>query len=178
MVFPSMSPAIAVPSSLHPSSNIEHQAPLHFGIQFAGRRPIRTSQSDPKAIPSPLLLVPTGQLGRSASACRIRLQQRPQCFNRCFANKGYHPALDIHPERNVSSLRAREFAANINKLHDYLAESLKLAQERYQITSDERRIPPLIITPGEKVFLLSKYSKTTRHLPHELRLIHPVFHIS
>jgi hypothetical protein len=121
-----------------------------------------------------------------------------------FANKGYHPALDIHPERDVASLRAREFAANINELHDYLAESLKLAQERYQTASDERRIPPPIITPGEKVFLLSKYIKTTRpsrklaepylgpfevidrignnsirlRLPHELRLIHPVFHIS
>jgi hypothetical protein len=39
-----------------------------------------------------------------------------------FANKGYHPALDIHPEHDVASLHAQEFTSNINKLHDYLAE--------------------------------------------------------
>jgi hypothetical protein len=132
---------------------------LHFTL---GYNPQADGQSE--RANQPLLLVPTGQLGRSASACRIRLQQRPQCFNRCFPllrQQGIPPALDTHPERDVASLRAREFAANINELHDYLAESLKLAQERYQITSDKRRILPLIITAGEKVFLLSKYSKTT-----------------
>ena len=54
-----------------------------------------------------------------------------------FANKGYHPALDIHPEHNVALLHTHEFAANINELHDYLAESFKFAQECYQTTSDE-----------------------------------------
>jgi hypothetical protein len=79
-----------------------------------------------------------------------------------FANKGYHPALDIHPERDVTSLCAREFAANINELHDYLAESLKLAQQHYQTTSDDRRIPPPDFAPGDKVFLLSKHIKMTQ----------------
>jgi hypothetical protein len=46
-----------------------------------------------------------------------------------FANKGYHPVLDIHPERDVASLHAREFTTNLDKLHKYLADSLKLAQE-------------------------------------------------
>jgi transposase InsO family protein len=46
-----------------------------------------------------------------------------------FANKGYHPVLDIHPECNVASLCTCEFATNLDKLHKHLADSLKLAQE-------------------------------------------------
>ena len=121
-----------------------------------------------------------------------------------FANKGYHLALDIHPELDVASLRTREFAANLDELHSYLSDSLKIAQERYQGPTDNRRLPTPDITPGDKVFLLSKNIKTTRptrklaepylspfevidrigsnsirlRLPHELRLIHPVFHVS
>jgi hypothetical protein len=120
-----------------------------------------------------------------------------------FTNKGYHPVLDIHPKRDVASTRTREFATNLNELHKHLAESLKHAQERYQEASDNRRIPPPNIQPGDKVFVLSKNIKTTRptckltepylspfevidhigknsihlQLPHELCLIHPVFHV-
>jgi len=46
-----------------------------------------------------------------------------------FANKGYHPALDIHPKHDVVSLRACKFATNLQELHLYLADSLKLTQE-------------------------------------------------
>ena len=121
-----------------------------------------------------------------------------------FANKGYHPVLDINPERDVASLRAKEFATSLNELHEHLGESIKAAQERYQDASDNRRIPPPEINPGDKVFVLSKHIKTTRpsrklaepylgpfevidrigknslrlRLPHELRLLHPVFHVS
>jgi hypothetical protein len=121
-----------------------------------------------------------------------------------FANKGYHPTIDIHPERDAASLRAREFATDLDELHKYLADNLKVAQERYQVASDACRIPPPAINPGNKVFLLSKNIRTTRptqklaethlgpfevidhignnsihlRLPHELRLVHPVFHVS
>ena len=121
-----------------------------------------------------------------------------------FANKGYHPALDIHPERDVASLQAWEFATNLDDLHSYLADTLKLAQDRYQEASDARRIPPPPISPGDKVFVLSKNIRTTHpthklaethlgpfevidcisnnslrlRLPNELHLIHPVFHVS
>ena len=121
-----------------------------------------------------------------------------------FANKGYHPALDIHPERDVASLRAREYATNLQELHIYLADSIKLAQESYQVASDRHRIPPPPFNPGEEVFVLSKHIKTTRPsrklaepylgpfkiidrigrnsvrvaLPDDLRRIHPVFHVS
>jgi len=74
-----------------------------------------------------------------------------------FANKGYHPALDIHPERDVASLRAHEYATNLQDLHLYLANSLKLAQERYQVAANNRRIASPPFNAGNKVFVLSKF---------------------
>jgi hypothetical protein len=79
-----------------------------------------------------------------------------------FTNKGYHPALNTHPECNVTSLCAQEFVSNINKLHDYLAESLKLAQQHYQTASNDHHILPPDFAPGNKVFLLSKHIKMTQ----------------
>jgi len=79
-----------------------------------------------------------------------------------FANKGYHLALDIYPEHDVASLRAREFATNLQELHLYLAESLKLAQECYQAASDPHQTPPPPFNPSDEVFILSKFIRTTR----------------
>jgi hypothetical protein len=121
-----------------------------------------------------------------------------------FANKGYHPALDIHPERDVASLCAREFATDLHELHLFLSDSVRLAQECYQAASDLHRIPPLPFNPGDEVFILSKFIRTTRpswklaepylgpfkildcigrnsvciSLPDGLHHIHPVFHVS
>jgi len=120
-----------------------------------------------------------------------------------FVNKGYHPALDIHLEHDVVSLRAQEFATNLQELHLYLAESLKLTQEHYQAASDPHWTP-LPFNPGDEVFILSKFICTTHpshtlserylgpfkildrisrnsirvSLPNDLHRIHPVFHIS
>jgi len=79
-----------------------------------------------------------------------------------FMNKGYHPALDIHPEHDVTSLWAWEFATNLQELHLYLAESLKLTQERYQAASDPHQTPPPLFNPSDEVFILSKFIRTTR----------------
>ena len=37
-----------------------------------------------------------------------------------FANKGYHPNLTIHPERDLTSSRAREFTVDLDELHSEL----------------------------------------------------------
>jgi len=37
-----------------------------------------------------------------------------------FANKGYHPNITIHPERDIASSRAQDFAVNLDKLHQEL----------------------------------------------------------
>src|SRR3984957_14371833 len=37
-----------------------------------------------------------------------------------FANKGYHPNITVHPELEVTSAKAKEFAVNLNDLHQEL----------------------------------------------------------
>ena len=37
-----------------------------------------------------------------------------------FANKGYHPNLAIHPERDLASSQARDLVVNLDKLHQEL----------------------------------------------------------
>ena len=37
-----------------------------------------------------------------------------------FANKGYHPNLAIHPERDLASNCAQEYAIDLGELHEYL----------------------------------------------------------
>lgn len=121
-----------------------------------------------------------------------------------FANKGYHPSLGIHPEVDVASLQAREWAVSLADLHDHLRQSLTDAQARYQPSADAHRMAPPPINPGDLVFVTSKYIKTTRptrkfseqflgpfevldrigtnsirlRLPDSMRGIHPVFHVS
>ena len=34
-----------------------------------------------------------------------------------FTNKGYHPNISVHPEHNLTSTHAREFAVNLDELH-------------------------------------------------------------
>ena len=37
-----------------------------------------------------------------------------------FANKGYHPNLTVHPERDLASARARNFITDLDELHQEL----------------------------------------------------------
>ena len=39
-----------------------------------------------------------------------------------FANKGYHPNLTIHPERDLASSHAKDLVVNLDKLHKEQAE--------------------------------------------------------
>ena len=48
-----------------------------------------------------------------------------------FANKGYHMNITVHPEHNLSSAWAREYAVNLESLHQYLREEMAAAQKRY-----------------------------------------------
>src|SRR6266545_1362574 len=48
-----------------------------------------------------------------------------------FANKGYHPNLAIHPERDLASNCAREYAINLGELHKYLKTEMAKAQLRF-----------------------------------------------
>jgi hypothetical protein len=121
-----------------------------------------------------------------------------------FANKGYHPNLSIHPERDLASARAREFAQDLSELHEHLISNIREAQLRYKKSADSRRLPPPDFQIGQKVFVKAQFFRTTRptkklsdkylgpfeiiaqpgslsftlRLPDSMRGIHPVFHVS
>jgi len=79
-----------------------------------------------------------------------------------FANKGYHPNISIHPERDLSSALARDYAIDLNELHLFIREEMSLAQKRYQGPADAHRIPALDFKVGEQVFVKAKYFRSTR----------------
>ena len=121
-----------------------------------------------------------------------------------FANKGYHPNLAVHPERDLASARAREFAVDLGELHDALKTNIAQAQQRYQKSADNGRLPAPDFKIGQKVYVEAKFFRTTRptkklseknlgpyeiiaqvgshsftlRLPEALRAVHPVFHVS
>ena len=53
-----------------------------------------------------------------------------------FANKGYHPALTIHSERDVANTYAKDMAVDLQSLHEFLREQITSAQLRYKDTAD------------------------------------------
>ena len=54
-----------------------------------------------------------------------------------FANKGYHPNLSFYPERDLASSAARDFAIDLNELHEFLKENIADAQKCYQTYADK-----------------------------------------
>ena len=121
-----------------------------------------------------------------------------------FANKGYHPNLAVHPERDLASNRAREFAVDLGELHEYLKTEMAEAQKKFQKSADTRRMPAPNFSLGERAYVKERYFRTRRptkklaekylgpyeliaqvgthsftlRLPEALRSVHPVFHVS
>ena len=121
-----------------------------------------------------------------------------------FANKGYHPSIQIHPELDVVSSRAKDFAVDLHELHSHLKEQISLAQQRYKATANRHRTPSPEYSVGDKAFILAKHIRTTRptakfsekylgpyeiiarpsthaytfRLPQHMRSLHPTFHVS
>ena len=121
-----------------------------------------------------------------------------------FANKGYHPNLTIHPERDLASSRAKDLVVDLDELHQELKTTIAEAQLRYQGPADAKRMPAPTFIIGEKAYVKSKFFRTTRpsaklsdknfgpyeilakagshsytlRLPDTIRGHHPVFHVS
>jgi len=53
-----------------------------------------------------------------------------------FANKGYHPNITVHPEHNIASSRARDFAIDLDELQSTLKAEISMAQQHYQKSAD------------------------------------------
>ena len=77
-----------------------------------------------------------------------------------FANKGYDPAITIHPEYDLVSAHAHKYVTDLNELHAELRNAITLSQEQYQHSTDKNRIPPPDFKVGDQV--LSKQNSSER----------------
>ena len=79
-----------------------------------------------------------------------------------FANKGYHPNLTIHPERDLASSRAKDLIVDLDELHQELKATIAEAQLRYQGPADARHTPPPEFSVGKQAFVKAKFFRTNR----------------
>jgi len=49
-----------------------------------------------------------------------------------FANKGYHSNITVHPEYNIASSQAHDFAVDLSELQSTLKAEISVAQQCYQ----------------------------------------------
>jgi hypothetical protein len=116
----------------------------------------------------------------------------------------YHPNITIHPECDLASQHARQFAVDLDDLHTMLKTEITEAQCRYQRSADLHQLPAPEFAVGNKVFVKAQFFWMTRlskklskkylspydiiacpgmHsfmlcLPNSMRSVHPVFHVS
>ena len=122
-----------------------------------------------------------------------------------FANYGYHPKATLTLDVTVRDSNAHDFSRSLSELHDYCREQVAISQAQYQGPADRHRSPvPDELRSGALVWLNSKNIKTRRPskkldhkrlgpfkveskvsdnayrltLPHSMRFLHPVFHVS
>src|ERR1700730_13558478 len=79
-----------------------------------------------------------------------------------FMNKGYHPNISVYPEREVTSIRARELTVDLDELHQELRTQIADAQRRYQGPVDTHRAPAPEFKVGARVYVKATYFRTTR----------------
>jgi len=53
-----------------------------------------------------------------------------------FTNKRYHPNITVHPECNITSSQAHDFAVDLNELQSTLKAEISMAQQHYQKSTD------------------------------------------
>jgi Integrase core domain len=53
-----------------------------------------------------------------------------------FANKGYNPNLEVHPEHDLASVRACDFIVDLRELHQELPQTITKAQKSYQTSAN------------------------------------------
>ena len=121
-----------------------------------------------------------------------------------FANKGYHPNIMVYLKRDLTSSWARDYAVDLDSLHQYLCEEMALTQKRYQGPANARHIPAPDFKVGDNVYVKAKYFWSTRpskklseknlgpytvitqvgshsftlRLLDSMHAVHPVFHVS
>ena len=120
-----------------------------------------------------------------------------------FANKGYHPSLEIDIEQSSGTTFAADLET-LNKVHEHCKDELAKANEVYADNANKHQLPFPELQPGDRVWISTKNIRTTRptpklseryigpfpidkaiskvayrvSLPEHLRALHPVFHVS
>ena len=70
-----------------------------------------------------------------------------------LANKGYHPNITVHPEHDIASSRAHDFAVDLNELQNTLKAEISMVQQHYQKSADAWRSPAPDFKVDDKVFV-------------------------
>jgi len=120
-----------------------------------------------------------------------------------YANKGYHPSININPDLDEVNNRAKDFVVNLEELHQQLRDEILNAQDRNERLANSGRIPAPDFQIGDEAMVKAKFFRTHRpspklseryygpfkiigktgklnyvlKLPDELRGVHPVFHV-
>src|SRR3979490_2334834 len=68
--------------------------------------------------------------------------------------------LTVHPERDLTSSRAREFAMDLGQLHDALKEQISHAQSRYQTLAVVERSSTPDFTIGSSAYVKAHFVGT------------------
>ena len=79
-----------------------------------------------------------------------------------YANKGYHLNISVHPERELASGKAREFAINLDELPTTLKEQIKTAQSHYQVSADAPHAPAPSLLTSSYAFVKAQFFCTTQ----------------
>ena len=66
----------------------------------------------------------------------------------------------VHPERDLSSVKARDFAVNLDELHEELQLQIAEAQKCYQGPADARQTPAPDFKVGDPVFVKATHFHT------------------
>ena len=70
-----------------------------------------------------------------------------------FMTRGYNPLIAVHPDTEVTDLRARHFAVNFDEIHRFLRDHMKEAQDTMSQSANCERAPPPPFRVGDRVFL-------------------------
>jgi len=74
-----------------------------------------------------------------------------------FTNKGYHPNIIVHPEYNIASSQAYNFAIDLDELQSTLKAEISIAQQCYQKSTDVQCFPAPDFKVGDKVFVKAQF---------------------
>ena len=67
----------------------------------------------------------------------------------------------MHPEHDLLSARAREYAVDLELLHEFLRIEMAAAQKRYQGPADAKQSHLPDFKVGDQVFVKAKYFCST-----------------